>query len=319
MSETKLAIIVPCYNEEEALPYTIERLMFIMNELIGKNEISGESFLLFIDDGSKDKTWDILSKANELSNGRIKCIKFISNFGNQSAILAGLETARELGIDCAITIDADLQQDETKIGEFVKKYQEGAEIVCGIRNNRDTDSFLKKCSSLLFYKLMNVLGTKIPANHSEYRLVSKKALDIISEYHETNMFLRGLFFELGLRTEFIYFDVKTRKYGQSKFNLVSLIRLAAKGITSFSVRPLRFVFLIGFTLAFVSFIIALLGIFCLIFAKKPLLPGLELFEIFESFLAGLQILCIGIIGEYIGQILQEVKARPHYIKDKELY
>lgn len=319
MSQTKLAIVVPCYNEEEALPSTIQQLSFVLNDLIEKNIISEESFLFFVDDGSTDKTWEILSEANKTSNGQIKGLKFICNFGNQSAIIAGLEAVKNLGIDCAITIDADLQQDETKIGEFVQKYQQGAEIVCGIRNNRKTDTLFKKCSSLMFYKFMNMLGTKIPANHSEYRLVSRKALEIISNYHETNLFLRGLFFEFGLKTEYVYFDVKARNSGHSKFNVVSLARLAAKGITSFSVRPLRFIFFIGFTLAFISFIIVILGIFHLILMKKPLIPGLELFEIFESFFAGLQILCIGIIGEYTGQVLQEVKARPRYIKDKELY
>ncbi len=317
MSETKLAIVIPCFNEEEALPHTIARLQSLLNEYTGENLISSESFLLLVDDGSTDRTWEIIEEANKNSNGQVKALSFTCNFGNQSAILAGLETAHEMDIDCAITIDADLQQDEEKIRDFVLKYKEGAEIVCGIRNDRKTDSPLKKYPSLVFYKLMNMLGTKIPANHSEYRLVSRKALDIVANYHETNMFLRGLFFELGLKTEYIYFDVKSRQFGQSKFNFVSLLRLAARGITSFSVRPLRFVFLIGFAIAFVSFIVGLVGMYQLIFTNDRL-PGLKLFEIFQAFIAGLQILCIGIIGEYVGQILQEVKARPRYLKDKEL-
>ena len=319
MSEIKLAIVIPCYNEQDVLPYTIEKLSFVIDDLVQKGIITKESFLFFVDDGSKDKTWEILAEANKHSNGKIKCLKFTSNFGNQSSILAGLESAKDLGADCAITIDADLQQDETKIIEFVQKFQKGAEIVCGIRKNRKTDSLFKKFASLMFYKLMNILGTKIPANHSEYRLVSRKALDILSKYQETNMFLRGLFFELGLKTDYVYYDEKIRQYGQSKFNTLSLARLAAKGITSFSFRPLRFIFFVGFAFAFVSFLIVIAGILHLIFLKRPLVPGLELFEIFESFFAGLQILCIGIIGEYVGQILQEVKARPRYVKDIELH
>lgn len=318
MRETKLAIVVPCFNEEEALPHTIERLLNLLNRYIKEGIISAESFLFFVDDGSKDNTWKIIEDAHQKYPNQVKGLSFTCNFGNQSAIIAGLEAVYKKGVDCAITIDADLQQDEEKIKDFVEKYQEGAEIVCGIRNDRKTDSIIKKIPSLMFYKLMNILGAKIPPNHSEYRLVSRKALDTISNYHETNLFLRGLFFELGLKTDYIYFDVKPRKYGQSKFNLVSLTRLAARGITSFSVRPLKFVFWVGFAIAFVSFIFGLVGLYQLIFTGDDRIPGLKLYEIVESFIAGLQILCIGIIGEYVGQILQEVKARPRYLKDKEL-
>jgi len=317
MSETKLAIVVPCFNEEETLPSTIVRLKEILDELISSDVVNASSYLYFVDDGSKDKTWEILENAHSDAPNHVKALKFTRNFGNQRAIIAGLDSVRELGVDCAITIDADLQQDETKIKDFVKKYQTGAEIVCGIRNNRKTDGFFKKSTALLFYKWMNILGVNIPPNHSEYRLVSKKALDIISDYHEANLFLRGLFYELGLKTEYIYFEVKKRELGDSKFNFISLARLAAHGIISFSVRPLRFVFLTGLAISTISFIVGIVGFYNLVLNGKHL-PGLRPFDIFNTFIAGLQILCVGVIGEYIGQILEEVKARPRYVKDKEL-
>ncbi len=317
MSETKLAIVVPCFNEEETLPSSITRLKEVLDELISSDVVGENSFIYFVDDGSKDKTWEILENAHSSAPNHIKALKFTRNFGNQRAIIAGLESVREMGVDCAVTIDADLQQDEAKIKDFVIKYQEGAEIVCGIRNNRKTDGFFKKSTAILFYKVMNILGVNIQPNHSEYRLVSKKALDIISNYHEANLFLRGLFYELGLKTEYIYFEVKKRKHGDSKFNFISLFRLAAHGIISFSVRPLRFVFLTGFAISIISFIVGIVGFYNLVLNGKHL-PGLRPFDIFNTFIAGLQILCVGIIGEYIGQILEEVKARPRYVKDKEL-
>ena len=317
MTDTRLAVVVPCYNEEETLPSTIERLLEVLDDLEKKQIINSESFIYLVDDGSRDKTWQIIEKSHEKNSQKVKGLKFTTNFGNQNAILAGLEGVYNLGVDCAITIDADLQQDENKIGEFVQKFQQGAQIVGGIRNNRKTDTFFKKSTAILFYKLMNVLGVKIQPNHSEYRLVSRKALEIISNYHEAHLFLRGLFYELGLKTEYIYFDVKARKFGESKFNVISLFRLAAHGIISFSVRPLRFVFLTGLAIASISFIVGLVGIYLLIVDGKHL-PGIRPVEVFEIFIAGLQILCVGVIGEYIGQILEEVKARPRHIKDKEL-
>lgn len=317
MTDTKLAVVVPCYNEEETLPSSIERLLEVLGDLVEKNIISPKSFIYLVDDGSRDRTWGIIENFHSISPDKVKGLKFTTNFGNQNAIIAGLEGVYNLGVDCAITIDADLQQDETKIGEFVQKYQQGAQIVGGIRNDRNTDTFFKKSTAILFYKLMNVLGVKIQPNHSEYRLVSRKALEIISNYHEAHLFLRGLFYELGLKTEYIYFDVKPRKHGESKFNIISLFRLAAHGIISFSVRPLRFVFLTGLAIASISFIVGIIGIYLLIVDGKHL-PGIRPIEVFEIFIAGLQILCVGVIGEYIGQILEEVKARPRHIKDKEL-
>jgi len=316
MQDTKLAIVIPCFNESEMLPSTLRRIWNVLNKLIDEKRISSESFVFMVDDGSSDNTWDIIKEACKRSDYKVKAVKFSRNFGNQSAIIAGLDSVYKIGADAAITIDADLQQDETKIEEFVKAYDDGYDIVCGIRRNR-TDGFIKKVCANSFYKVINFLGVNIKPNHSEFRLVSRRTLQILSEYKETNLFIRGLFYDLGLKTKDIYFDVKERKFGESKFNFISLLLLAVNGIVSFSVRPLRFVFLAGFCISFVSFLLAIFCIVRLIY-NIDFMTGLEPFEIWETFISGIQILCIGVIGEYIGQILVEVKARPRYIIEEEL-
>lgn len=316
MTNPKLAIVVPCYNEEECIEKTSTRLNEVLQDLIARNVVSDESFIYLVNDGSKDKTWEIIQKLHS-SNKFIKALKFTRNFGNQNAIIAGLTKANQNEMDCVITIDADLQQDETKIEEFVEKYKKGAEIVCGIRKDRDTDSFIKKFTAEAFYKVMNIMGVKIQKNHSEYRLVSKKALSILSRYKEVNMFLRGFFYELGLKTDYVYFDVKKRESGESKYNLYSLYGLALEGITSFSIVPLRMVTFTGLFIAVVSFILALQVVFERIF-NSQLTPGWATIVFVISFLGGVQIMAIGVIGEYIGQLFREVKGRPRYIEDEEL-
>ncbi|MCX4274907.1 MAG: glycosyltransferase family 2 protein [Candidatus Gastranaerophilales bacterium] len=316
MQDTKLAIVIPCFNEAQMLPVSLQKLWNILHKLIDEKYIGPESFVFLVDDGSLDNTWDIIKKAYENSEFKVKAIRFSRNFGNQSAIIAGLENVYNLGADAAITIDADLQQDENKIVEFVKAYDEGYDIVCGIRKNR-TDGLFKKTCANLFYKVINFLGVNIKPNHSEFRLVSRRTLVILLQYKETNLFIRGLFYDLGLKTKDVYFEVKEREFGKSKFSFFSLLALAARGIVSFSVRPLRIVFFLGFGISFVSVLLAIACIVRLIFHLNYL-PGLELFETWETFATGMEILCIGIIGEYIGQILMEVKARPRYITDEEL-
>ena len=316
MQDTKLAIVIPCFNEAQMLPISLQKLWVVLQKLIDEKQISSESCVFLVDDGSVDATWDVIKKAHEESGFKIKAVSFSRNFGNQPAIIAGLENAYNLGADAAITIDADLQQDENKIVEFIQAYDEGYDIVCGIRKNR-TDGFFKKACANMFYRVINFLGVNIKPNHSEFRLVSRRTLEILSKYKETNLFIRGLFYDLGLKTKDIYFEVKEREVGKSKFSFLSLLALAARGIVSFSVRPLRLVFFLGFGISFVSVLLAIACIVRLIFHLNYL-PGLELFETWETFAAGAQILCIGIIGEYIGQILMEVKGRPRYITDEEL-
>lgn len=317
MNNPKLAIIIPCFNEQEVIALTIETLLNVLDRMIKEEKISADSFLYLVNDGSQDETWQIIEKMHEKNGGKVKALSFTKNFGNQNAILAGLLAVKELDVDCALTIDADLQQDENKIDEFVEHFKNGSDIVCGIRKNRNTDMFFKKWTAILFYKLVNLLGAKITPNHSDYRLVSKRVLDILSEYKEVNLFLRGVFTEFGLKTTYVKFDVKPRQFGTSKFTVFALFSLAMQGITSFSIIPLRMVSILGILISTFSFF---LGISVIIEKlTHPFgVPGWATIVSVISFTGGIQILCLGIIGEYLGQLFQEVKARPRYIKGKEL-
>ncbi len=317
MQTPKLAVTIPCYNEELCVEKTCKRLLEVFDMLIEKNKITQDSYIYLVDDGSADKTWEIIERLHNENPTRIKALKFIRNYGNQKALTAGLEGVREIGCDCVVSIDADLQQDELAIERFVDEFMKGNEIVLGIRNSRDTDSFFKKTTALMFYKVMNMLGAKIPVNHSDYRLVSKKALDMMALYPEKALFLRGFFYELGLKTSTIKFDVKPRMAGQSKFNFMSLMGLALNGITSFSIFPLRIVACLGFLMAVFAFLVGVETI-CekIFFNNSP--NGVTTMITLLCFFGGLQIFCLGVIGEYVGQVYREVKARPRYIKDKEL-
>lgn len=315
--KTKLAIIIPCYNEELVIRATVEKILNILDDICAKEKISKESYIYLIDDGSKDTTWSIIENLREIYGKRIKGTRFIRNYGNQKALIAGLLDVKEIGCDCVISIDADLQQDENSIEKFIDEYHNGAEIVSGIRKDRKTDSFFKKTSALCFYKLMNILGVKIPPNHSDFRLVSSRALEILEKYSEAGLFLRGFFHEIGLKTSYVYFDVKPRALGESKFNIFSLTSLALNGITAFSIVPLRIIAAIGVITVLGSFLLALDVLYeKYILHSTP--SGYATLVILIAFFGGLQIFCLGIIGEYLGQIFQEVKARPRYIKEKNL-
>lgn len=317
MRKPTLAIIIPCLNEELLIESTTKSLLEVLNSLIEKGKILQDSYIYFIDDGSKDNTWSIIEKLHQ-ENPLVKGVKFVKNYGNQKALMAGLLGVREIGCDCVVSIDADLQQDQWAIEKFVDKYAEGYDIVSGIRNGRDTDSFFKRTTALMFYKAMNLLGAKIPVNHSDYRLVSKRALDILAQYTEKQLFLRGFFHEIGLKTAYVKFDVKPRTLGKSKYNLLGLVGLALNGITSFSIIPLRIIAILGFLMALFSF-----GLGIEVLYEKIVLnstpKGWATQIVFQAFFGGLQLFCLGIIGEYLGQVYREVKARPRYIKDIELY
>ena len=316
MDKPTLAIIVPCFNEELCVKSTIEKLLILLNTLVDKNKIKNDSYLYLVDDGSVDNTWNIIEDAHK-KDKRVKALKFIRNFGNQKALIAGLEGVRELGCDCAVSIDADLQQDEKAIELFIDEYMKGADIVSGIRNDRKTDSFFKKVTALMFYKTMNILGAKIPPNHSDYRLVSKRTLDVMELYPEKYLFLRGFFNELGLKTAYVHFNVKPRMAGESKFNFMSLMVLALNGITSYSVVPLRFVAVLGFFMALFGFLVGVETVIEKIFwHNSP--NGWATTIILLCVFGGIQLFCLGLIGEYVGQVFREVKARPRYIKDIEL-
>lgn len=316
-NKSKLAIIIPCFNEELVIKSTVEKLLAVMDDIIAKNKISKESYIYLVDDGSKDSTWEIIESLHNIYGSRVKGTKFIRNYGNQKALIAGLMGVKAIGCDCAISIDADLQQDENAIEKFIDEYHNGAEIVSGIRNDRKTDSFFKKWSALCFYKLMNILGVKIPPNHSDFRLVSSRALDIMEKYQEAGLFLRGFFHEIGLKTAYVHFDVKARQAGCSKFNFFSLTSLALNGITAYSVVPLRIIAALGALTVLGSFLLAADVIFEKYFLND-MPSGWATLVILLAFFGGLQLFCLGIIGEYLGQIFYEVKARPRYIKETEL-
>lgn len=316
-NNTKLAIIIPCFNEELVIKSTVETLLSVLDGIIAKEKISNESYIYLIDDGSKDKTWEIIEELHNIYGNRVKGTKFIRNYGNQKALIAGLLGVKELGCDCVISIDADLQQDENAIETFVDEFHNGAEIVSGIRNDRNTDTFFKKYTALCFYKLMNILGVKIPPNHSDFRLVSYKGLEILEKYAEAGLFLRGFFHEIGLKTSYVYFDVKPRMAGCSKFNFFSLTSLALNGITAYSIVPLRIIAAVGALTVLGSFLLAADVVFEKYFLND-MPSGWATLVILLAFFGGLQIFCLGIIGEYLGQIFNEVKARPRYIKEKEI-
>jgi len=317
MRKPTLAIIIPCFNEELLVESTVNSLFEVINSLIEKGKIQEDSYVYLVDDGSKDKTWSIIEELHK-RNSLIKGVRFVKNYGNQKALMAGLLEVREIGCDCVVSIDADLQQDQWAIEKFVDKFKEGYDIVSGIRNSRETDTFFKKNTALIFYKAMNLLGAKIPVNHSDYRLVSNRALDILAQYTEKQLFLRGFFHEIGLKTAYVNFDVKPRMLGESKFNFLSLLGLALNGITSFSIIPLRVIAVLGFLMALFSF-----GLGIEVLYEKIVLnstpKGWATQIVFLAFFGGIQLFCLGILGEYLGQVYREVKSRPRYIKDIELY
>lgn len=317
MSKTKLALIIPCYNEEPVIASTIKTLLGILEELVTKDKISDKSYIYLVDDGSKDATWEIIESLHETTGGKVKGLKFVRNYGNQKALIAGLLAVKKIGCDCVISIDADLQQDENSIEKFIDEYLNGAEIVSGIRNNRKADSLFKKLTATCFYKLMNLLGVKIPPHHSDFRLVSFKALEILERYSEKELFLRGFFHETGLKTSYVYFDVKPRLIGESKFNFFSLTSLALNGITSYSIVPLRLISFIGVLTVLLSIFVGFDAILDK-YIRHDAPSGYATLVILIVFFGGLQMVCLGIIGEYLGQIFNEVKSRPRFISEKEL-
>ncbi len=306
-----LYIVVPCYNEEEVLPETAKQLSLKINSLIDRNLVSQNSRIVFVDDGSKDRTWELiesLTNSDKIFGG----IKLSRNRGHQNALLAGLMHVRNF-CDAAISIDADLQDDINAIDEFIEKFNGGCDIVYGVRRERNTDTFFKRFTAEGFYKLMNAFGTKIVFNHADYRLMSRRALDAMAQYKEVNLFLRGIVPELGFKTDKVYYDRAKRFAGESKYDLKKMLTLAFNGITSFSVKPIKFITgagvlssALGVSLLIVALVRCIISLACSAFA----IAG----SIWLS--AGLQLIAIGIVGEYVGKTYFETKARPRYIIDK---
>lgn len=309
-----LAIVVPCLNEELVIAGTARRLAEVLTRLAAAGKIDAESFIYLVDDGSRDRTWAVVEELHA-NDARIKGLKLARNVGTQNALLAGLLGVKEHA-DCVVTIDADLQQDEEVIETFLEKYGAGAHIVYGVRRGR-ADSYLKKATSSFFYTLMKLMGARIIKHHSEYRLVSRKAIEAIAEYREYNLFLRGIFVDIGYESEIVPFNVRRRGAGQSKHNFRKLFSLALDGITSFSIVPLRLVTLAGMLVFLFSILMTLFYLYHKIKGHTP--PGWAGTIIPIYFLGGVQIMFLGIVGEYIGKIYQETKARPRYIKDIELF
>ena len=308
----KYSIIVPCYNEEEVLRETASRLKDKMQGLIRNKVISDKSRITFVDDGSKDKTWSIIEELN--SNDKIFLgIKLSRNRGHQNALLAGLMTVKGY-CDAAISLDADLQDDINVIDKFVEKFNYGCDVVYGVRSERKTDTVFKRTTAQGFYKIMKALGVDIVYNHADYRLMSKRALDSLQDFKEVNLFLRGIVPLIGYKSDVVLYERNERFAGESKYPLKNMLSFALEGITSFSVKPIRLILAVGIIM-FISSLVALLY-FLIIWVAGKTVQGWTTVVASIWMLGGIQLLCLGIIGEYIGKIYIETKERPKYIVDK---
>lgn len=311
----KLYIVIPCYNEEEVLIETADRLIKKYNSLLKKEKISKESRICFVDDGSEDKTWNIIKKS--VSDNSVFCgVKLSRNFGHQNALLAGLEYADKNNCDAVISLDADLQDDIDAIDKFIDKYNGGCEVVYGVRNSRKKDSFFKRITAQFFYKFMSFMGADMVYNHADYRLLGSKALKALFEFKEVNLFLRGLVPLVGFKSDTVSYERKERFAGKSKYPLRKMISFAFDGVSSFSIKPMRLIILLGLICFIVSLIVLLYALIVLCIGKT--VSGWT--SIFGSIwaLGGLQMISIGIIGEYIGKVFLETKKRPKYIVEKYL-
>ena len=305
-------LVVPCYNEEEVLRETASRLKDKMQGLIRNKVISDKSRITFVDDGSKDKTWSIIEELN--SNDKIfSGVKLSRNRGHQNALLAGLMTVKGY-CDAAISLDADLQDDINVIDKFIEKFNYGCDVVYGVRSERKTDTVFKRTTAQGFYKIMKVLGVDIVYNHADYRLMSKRALDSLQNFKEVNLFLRGIVPLIGYKSDVVLYERNERFAGESKYPLKKMLSFAFEGITSFSVKPIRLILIVGI-LMFISSLAAILY-FLIIWMAGKTVQGWTTVVASIWMLGGIQLLCLGVIGEYIGKIYIETKERPKYIIDK---
>ena len=311
---TKLYLAIPCYNEEEVLPDTAKKLKEKYKQLMADNKITKDSKIVFIDDGSKDKTWQIIKKLHK-SNSIFSGIKLSCNRGHQNALLCGLITLKDYA-DAVISIDADLQDDINAFDAMLDRFEQGCDIVYGVRSKRDTDTFFKRFTAESFYKILNSMGAKVVFNHADFRLMSKRALEYLSEYHETNVFLRGLVPMIGLQSDIVEYERSERLAGESKYPLKKMLALAWEGITSLSIQPIRFVTTTGIIVFVLS--IAMLIYFLYRYFTGATVLGWASLAVSIWAIGGLQLLAIGIVGEYIGKIYLEVKKRPRYIVDEFL-
>ncbi len=311
----KLAIVVPCYNEEEVLNIAAKALRDVLDDLVNKGKIAKDSFILFVNDGSKDRTWELIEAEHKEHPVQVRGVKLAGNVGHQFALTAGLVTAKDL-CDVTVSIDADLQDDVAVIEEMIDKYHEGCDIVYGVRKERKTDTFFKRTTAQGFYKLMSMMGVKTVYNHADFRLMSKRAVEEFSKYKETNLFLRGMVPLIGYKTDSVYYDRKERVAGESKYPLKKMLALAFNGISSFSVKPISMILGVGFFIIAFSVLAAIYALFS--YFTGHVVPGWTSLMLSIWFLGGIQLLAIGLVGQYIGKIYIEVKQRPRYNIEKIL-
>lgn len=304
----KLCIVVPCYNEEEALAYTNTELTNLIRKLTEEGKLKKDSFILYVDDGSRDRTWDMIQEYRQ-EYACVFGLKLARNTGHQNALTAGLLAAVDYA-DMTISIDADLQDDITVIEEMIDKFDQGYDIVYGVRNRRDTDTFFKKFTALGFYKLMQAMKIDIVYNHADYRLMSKRAVEQFSGYTERNLFLRGIIPLIGYRSAVVKYDRKSRVAGESKYSLNKMFSMAFEGITSFSIQPIRMITGLGLAIVVCSILAAIYAFYSFITGK--VVAGWTSTILSIWFIGGVQLLSIGLIGTYIGKIYIEVKHRPRY-------
>ena len=305
-------LVLPCYNEEAVLHETSSRLKVKMNQLISENKISKDSRVTFVDDGSKDNTWSIIEELKE-SDELFAGVKLSRNRGHQNALLAGLMTVKDY-CDAAISLDADLQDDINVIDKFIDRFIDGCDVVYGVRSDRKTDTVFKRTTAQGFYKVMKLLGVDIVYNHADYRLMSKRALDALEEFEEVNLFLRGIVPLIGYKSDVVLYERSERFAGESKYPLKKMLSFAFEGITSFSVKPIKLILDIGIIMFTTSllFLIYFIALWCL----GKTVEGWATIVVSIWMLGGVQLLCLGVIGEYIGKIYIETKKRPKFIIDK---
>lgn len=310
----KLAIVVPCYNEQEVLPQSLPALQKVLRQLQSQQQISTDSQIVFVDDGSQDQTWSLISQFSK-TNANVAGIKLSRNFGHQNALLAGLSTVSDA--DFIVTIDSDLQDDPQVIAQMVQQYYAGAEVVYGVRNNRDSDSRFKRNTAEGFYKFMNFLGVKLVPDSADFRLLSQRAAQVLLDYPERNLFLRGLVPLVGFPSAKVYYRRQPRAAGVSKYPLLKMLHFAFDGITSFSVAPIKLIMGLGLVIVAVSLFLLIYTIIQKI--RGDVVFGWSSLMISIWGLGGIQLICISVIGEYIAKIFNEVKRRPRFTIEKNLY
>lgn len=309
-----LYLVIPCYNEEEVLPETSSQLKIKMESLIKKEKISPNSRIVFVNDGSKDKTWEIISKLHD-EDKIFQGVKLSRNKGHQNALLAGLMTVKDK-CDMTISLDADLQDDINAIDEMIDKYYDGCDVVYGVRSARKTDTFFKKFTAEGFYKVMKMMGADIVFNHADYRLMSRRALEGLESFKEVNLFLRGVVPMIGYKSDSVYYERKERMAGESKYPLKKMLSFAWEGITSLSTKPIKMISILGGIIFIVSIIMLIYSIVRHIMGETE--TGWTSMIVSIWAIGGLQLLAIGIIGEYIGKVYLETKERPKFIVEKYL-